>query len=472
MDPLNYGDPMVKGVRISALNNWMIFLAAILYGCLLFATMYVYDECEALVASTHRYIDLERQGDIISNASDYLTDQVRFYVRIKDPAYIDLYFQEINVNQRREKALEDLYQIPGAATYQQHLIAAVQRSKDLMKTECYAMRLVAESEGLPLDDWPELQAVQLTEGDAALSPAQKLEKGRAMVFDVNYQDDKRAIERHLSNFAVAVLDQTEIQLMASVDEVLQAARAKQMLLSVLFVLNLLTFGGILYLVVRPLKRFIINIQEQTLLDETGSYEFQYLASVYNGIYEENAANAAKEARLIHKIEHDALTGLMNRHVFSGIDEVLGQSTVPLALMIIDVDHFKDINDTYGHETGDRVLKKVASVLAASFRAGDYIFRYGGDEFVGIVTNITEAQSGVIQEKVGRMNTILQTPEDGMPVVTLSVGVAFSETGYHEALFNHADKALYWVKRQGRCGCQFYKSEAPPLQIEKEPGESL
>ena len=187
------------------------------------------------------------------------------------------------------------------------------------------------------------------------------------------------------------------------------------------------------------------------MEITGSYEFKYLALTYNDIYELNAAN---EEMLRYRAEHDPMTGIMNRGAFENLKKLMEVKAIPLAFLIIDVDKFKLVNDNFGHEVGDLVLKKVAKLLQESFRATDYPARIGGDEFAVILTDMTVEMQPVIEGKIQKMNEILMNPEDGLPQVSLSVGGAFSEKGFTEDLYKRADVALYEVKEHGRCGCRF------------------
>jgi diguanylate cyclase (GGDEF)-like protein len=131
---------------------------------------------------------------------------------------------------------------------------------------------------------------------------------------------------------------------------------------------------------------------------------------------------------------------------------------PLALLIIDVDEFKKVNDTYGHEVGDKALTKVGTLLAHFFKDEDFVIRYSGDEFVVVVINTTVDDAAVLQQKVRAINDILQTPEAHVPKLSISAGIAFSQGGYRESLFNQADKALYHIKANGRCGSFVYQKD--------------
>ena len=219
-----------------------------------------------------------------------------------------------------------------------------------------------------------------------------------------------------------------------------------------FILILFTFTLVIVLIVKPLHLYINFIKEETRLDITGSYEFKYLALTYNDIYEVKASN---EALLRHRAEHDPLTGLINRGAFDQIKQFFKINPCPLALLIIDVDKFKLINDNFGHETGDHILKKVATAIKESFRAKDYPARIGGDEFAVIVTEVTEEMQSTILNKAKALNEVLKNPSDGLPPVSLSIGGAFSQNGFSDDLYAKADRALYVVKEAGRCGCRFY-----------------
>jgi diguanylate cyclase (GGDEF)-like protein len=157
-------------------------------------------------------------------------------------------------------------------------------------------------------------------------------------------------------------------------------------------------------------------------------------------------------------EHDSLTGLLNRAAFQTISTQLRKASVPLALLIIDVDQFKCVNDTYGHETGDLALRRVATLLERSFREANYVIRYAGDEFVVLILDMYASIWPVLEAKIQRINNELANGTEDVPKLSVSVGAAFSEAGYREELFREADQALYCTKKNGKCGCSFYKKK--------------
>jgi diguanylate cyclase (GGDEF)-like protein len=176
-----------------------------------------------------------------------------------------------------------------------------------------------------------------------------------------------------------------------------------------------------------------------------------VATTYNTVFEESRC---KYERLNYGSTHDALTGLFNRKAYEAMRQDMDMTNV--ALLVIDVDKFKSVNDTYGHDVGDLILQRVAEVLGYSFRSIDLLFRLGGDEFVVIMTHVDSSMRDEVKAKIDQANVMLQKPTDDLPPTSLSVGVAFAdrENGTGD-IFKDADTALYRVKEAGRCGCVIY-----------------
>jgi two-component system cell cycle response regulator len=148
---------------------------------------------------------------------------------------------------------------------------------------------------------------------------------------------------------------------------------------------------------------------------------------------------------------DGLTGLRNRRTF---DEHLGsmfapggETGKPFALVLFDIDHFKQVNDTQGHAAGDQVLQDVASIAQRRMRAGEQIFRIGGEEFAIVL--VGDRDAGVIVAERVRASVESEPREPRLP--TLSAGVAAFPHDAHtrDELFRQADLALYAAKKAGR-----------------------
>lgn len=201
----------------------------------------------------------------------------------------------------------------------------------------------------------------------------------------------------------------------------------------------------------PLMRMVKHMQEKETIPPAGAQELVFVSETYNSIFEENRRT---HDRLTYGNMHDALTGLFNRSAYDFMRHDLDMSHN--ALLVVDVDKFKSVNDTYGHEVGDVVLKRVAEVLKYSFRSTDLIYRLGGDEFVVIMSNVTSAMEETVRTIVDQANVMLQKPVNDLPPTSLSVGVAFADRKNPEGdIFKDADTALYQMKQSGRCGCHIY-----------------
>ena len=218
------------------------------------------------------------------------------------------------------------------------------------------------------------------------------------------------------------------------------------------------------------------------LDKKGIHSFS------TGIYEEDGSYARKVCQYLYydkeeqiilltrsditfyykqqetlrqKAETDILTGIYNNAVKNKIRSELSERKAPAAIMFMDLDNFKLVNDQLGHKTGDELLCKIASTLKENMRNNDLCGRIGGDEFVlflneGISKENRTKIVGRIQQSINR--TIKQIVGD--LDVTCSIGVAmYPEHGRRlEVLLEHADVAVYKAKEEGKNKIVFYKEE--------------
>lgn len=151
------------------------------------------------------------------------------------------------------------------------------------------------------------------------------------------------------------------------------------------------------------------------------------------------------------VVHDQLTSVYNRNKLKELsygetEEFNFPKDMEVCILIIDIDFFKKVNDVYGHEAGDVVLKNTAKILKNTVRASDYIIRWGGEEFVIIMQGCSIEAGMSVAEKI-RKN--IEISDNGICKVTASIGVSLYEGGnYHDAI-GCADKALYKAKSDGR-----------------------
>lgn len=169
------------------------------------------------------------------------------------------------------------------------------------------------------------------------------------------------------------------------------------------------------------------------------------------VYQLNAAQTA----LTLAAETDSLTGVSNRRSFMAQAELAFARTraggAPFAVVMIDIDHFKAINDTHGHIVGDDVLREVAQACKAALRASDCFARFGGEEFVALLQLTDAAGAAAVAEILRKTVATLAFENRTPPAVTVSLGVAgylASSESLHDIL-NEADRQLYAAKAAGR-----------------------
>jgi diguanylate cyclase (GGDEF)-like protein len=156
--------------------------------------------------------------------------------------------------------------------------------------------------------------------------------------------------------------------------------------------------------------------------------------------------------------HDSLTGIYNKRYFiERLKEEIDHSKrfeIPLSLVMIDIDHFKKINDTYGHLTGDHVLIKMAELMKCICRNTDILARYGGEEFSVILRNTGEKGASVYAERIRKkIAKNIFTSEEKSIKITVSIGIASNQglsrfKGYKQFI-KAADQCLYQSKQKGR-----------------------
>jgi diguanylate cyclase (GGDEF)-like protein len=195
---------------------------------------------------------------------------------------------------------------------------------------------------------------------------------------------------------------------------------------------------------------------------------QKLEEANRQLQEQLQENVALHAMLTEQTIRDPLTGLHNRRY---LEETLPRELsrakrvgYPMALIMVDLDHFKRVNDTYGHPTGDAVLKAMASILLHGAREGDIICRFGGEEFLVALPNMT-VENALIRAKAWQATLGQTSIQHGAfsVQITLSAGIsAFPDHGADiDTLLHLADEALYRAKANGRNRVEFDPPQSLP-----------
>jgi two-component system cell cycle response regulator len=201
--------------------------------------------------------------------------------------------------------------------------------------------------------------------------------------------------------------------------------------------------------------FRIAVAEEERLSSLVLDQNQNLKEAYEKIRKLNEELEKANRELEQIAAFDSLSGLLNRRsLFHRISIEIERSIrldVPLAGLMIDIDHFKDVNDNHGHQCGDLVIREIGARLQGDLRKYDYAGRYGGEEFFVVLSNSTEQQAMSISERFRRhMEEATVTCSGESIRVTVSTGVARYRAGEsQESWIERADRAMYQAKQAGR-----------------------
>ena len=250
----------------------------------------------------------------------------------------------------------------------------------------------------------------------------------------------------LNYFIGVVNNEQEIGDCPVITKLLGYLQEKQITASELFIICINFRKSIIKLM------FSVNIMNEALY-ESISYIFDANFSGVLKAFNDTIAEAKKETQRLYQLSiKDHLTGIYNRKMF---DEILSleiknskRNTTSFSLIIFDIDHFKHINDTYGHQVGDNTLIKLAHLVQGTLRDSDILARWGGEEFIILMPKADKNNSNKKAEKIRK---IIESYEfSTIKKLTCSFGVTQYRDGDTESsLFNGADEALYLSKSNGR-----------------------
>lgn len=230
-----------------------------------------------------------------------------------------------------------------------------------------------------------------------------------------------------------------------------------------------TNGGVLNLslgisVVDAVRNYSLTGADFAVTDLT--VEMLYLVEANSAVMQElkrlNERLQGARAEAEEQALTDTLTGLGNRRAMDHVLAGLLQRTTGFALMHLDLDHFKQVNDTFGHAAGDAVLQNVAERLRQVTRVGDTVIRQGGDEFILVLPDLTEQErlAALAQRLVNEIERPVQFADQQLHV-SASIGISLAQGSTPadlDLMMEEADTALYVVKEQGRHGYRIYSPE--------------
>ena len=413
-------DKATGGIRLRIMNYVLGGLTLAMAIAMLVTTFLAVVGYNSLRRTSEAFFECRDGAEQIQDASDYLTEHVRYYVGSGMRQYLDDYFAEAKVTQRRETGLAALKKHFADTELYNDLQRAVDASYELMEVEYRAMRLRLETlDGEDLADYPEeVRDAQLDPAYLAMTREEQMDQSRKLVYDEPYEEMKAEITGQVDKCLAGLEDHLQQRQERQARQLRTLVFVEQVLIvhvvAAVALLVVLTSMKVFHPLIRA-ERLIRN--EKQLPEDGGSYEYRFFAGTYNRMLE-----ASRESReqLAFKASHDYLTGIFNR---SGLDRYLDRAAEGRnALVLVDLDGFKRVNDTYGHDAGDRILQRLSEKLSAAFRSGDRICRIGGDEFAVIMWNAGVESKEMIREKIASINAEMRLSTGEIPAASISVGM--------------------------------------------------
>lgn len=442
-----------NGLHVQLIDGILMVLCCLFTIFIFRTTEKIKNNYDNLVFLMNDYSECNVAITDLKKSSGKLTYFAICFLQRQDPEYLDRYIYELEETDKRNRAVDIV-----SLTHQDDITdintkMALRESNMLVRIELYSMKLMCNALGYQTSDMPErLAKIALLPEHLAMSVDEKVDFARHIIFSDKHLRSRDLVSEYSDIALSSLFNLYTSEETKSNSYISSQFSLQKILIQILFLMCIILYIVLVLLVFRPLHKHLRAIQNGGKMDMKGAFEVRYIARAYNALRDKNALDASI---LKHKAEHDPLTGLINRSAFDEIISVLSNSNEPVAYLIIDIDFFKRINDKYGHPTGDRVLVRIGHLLNEQFRATDYVARIGGDEFAVIMTKFGTSAIDIIRGKVSGLNKKLQEECDELPGVSLSVGVAFSDNGFTSNLIEDADKALYKVKRSGKCNCSFY-----------------
>ena len=430
-----------RGVHLNRLNVFLIVIGFVL---MLFMVFSMYDTNKSfnqIVSVTESYLSSQQTAGMLSNIANNMSDQCADFIKTGAPDCAHVYAGQLNAidtqiasneKNKAEGEEEDPFMVKALAAF-----------RAMNETEIRAMRLMADTLPMGMAAFPLiLQQTQLSPEDQALTAEEKKALAEKLITSDEYRLHKETLTEAVDDSHRVASEQGKNRSVQTAAHVKKIMRRQKLLLLLFIVVAIVALLLNRFLIISPIQRSVDKLDQRKPLPVEGSYEVRHLANVYNEVLKDNVE---KTKALSYAASHDALTGLYNRGEF---DRVYSRAeNEKVGIMIADVDRFKQFNDEFGHEVGDRVLKAVAAKLTEHFRTEDFVARIGGDEFCVIMPGTNQQDAAVMIEKIEQINRELQEITDDLPPITISAGFAFwDRPNPGESLFHDADATLLELKK--------------------------
>ncbi len=431
------------GIRLNYLNILMICIGLVLATLMIVSMHRTTDSVKEIVTVTNSYLNNQQTGGMLRDFAGSLADQAMAFVQSGEVGPAKAYEAQLNVINGQLEQYEP--ETSSSAAANTEFTTAVEAFRGRNQTEKIAMRMAAEAMTKPafeaLPDF--LKEIELSEEDKALQAEARKGKAIALLTSESYTAMEETIRDAIDRSHRFSSEEGQLQAGRTFTQVRRIVGNQAVLTALFMVVAVLALILNRMMIIRPIQKSVDNLDRREPIPEKGSYEMRHLARVYNDVLKENEEKA--EA-LSYTASHDALTGVYNRTEFDRYYRQI-EKMQNVGIIVVDVDHFKQYNDDFGHDIGDRVLCTAVEAMKRHFRTVDHISRIGGEEFCVIMPRTSQKDGAKISEKIRDINRELSEGNGELPPVTISAGIAFwNRPDPDGSLFKDADTALLNMKK--------------------------
>ncbi len=440
------------GIRLSHLNVLLICIGLLLAVMMAVSMYQTTNSVKDTVTFTNEYLSNQQTGGMLRDYTRSLADTAMAFVQSTDPGYARIY--EAKMKAIEEQLEQFTPESSNSTAANRELQRGVALFRERQEAELRAIRLASDSvNGAGRGKIASLLLkAALSAEERAMSPEKKMAAALSILTAEEYTAKEEmvmaAIERSQRFSSVEGKAQAE----GTLARVKKLVGNQSILVALLLAMAVLALLLNRTLIISPIRRSVDNLDRREPIEERGCYEMRHLARVYNEVLKDNEE---KTEALTYTASHDALTRVYNRAAFDRMYRQV-EADEHIGLIVVDVDHFKQYNDEFGHEVGDKVLCTAVEALKRNFFFKDHISRIGGDEFCVIMPGTDQAHGSMMMEKIRQINRELAECRDDLPPVTISAGIAFwdrpNPTG---TLFKDADSTLIELKRTRADCCAVY-----------------
>ena len=447
-----------KGLRLRLLTLLMILLACAVFFLFYHISSDYTNQYYAKKDKTDEYVNCQIITSQLIGNFDKQYVKIYDFVKTSDMTYLDEYFNITNTiddSLNRISATLRNMNISDSSVSIKKLSLAFSEVKD--KNDRIIL-LACDAYGYKKSDLPSyFKNEKLSDEDLMMTDVEKVALAKSLLTDSAYMVESIEFRSLITSFFNILTNETVSQ-QNNNHEMLFNLINNQGLLNIVLLFMIVLFNLLIYtLVMKPIINAVSDIDNDKKLKVSGSYEMRILAESYNNMYD---MNLMEQRELTYKSTHDALTGLNNRGVFDQLCIQAKEKKLRECCMImLDIDGFKQINDTLGHDVGDMALKKVAESLMQAFSSIGYVCRVGGDEFGIVITDKGVADKEMIVKQLEKAFQAVCNAEGRIPALTLSAGLVFgTDEGRDYDLYKHADTALYASKKDNTVSNYIYYAD--------------